>query len=144
VVGLPLSPEAVPACVAHVDEAIRLALTPLAAAARGLREDAFVLFVSSAAMTRSQRLWPHYVAAKAALEGLAGHTAQHHPGWRVAVARPPRMRTEMANGPASAFGAVPPGAAAAAIIARLLSAAATPGQVQFIDGAAIAHPTTAR
>lgn len=144
VVGLPLSPEAVPPCVAHVSEAVRLAITPLAVTAPNLRDDPFVLFVSSAAMTTSEFLWPHYVAAKAALEGLAAYAARHHPAWRVVVARPPRMRTEMANGPASSLGALPPSEAAARIVARLLSVPPAPGAVQLIDGAAFPGTTAAR
>lgn len=144
VVGLPLRPEAVPACLAHIDEALRLALTPLAVAGPRLRDGSFVLFISSTAMTRSQPLWPHYVAGKAALEGLAGHIARHHGRWRVMVARPPRMWTEMANGPGAAVGAAPPGAVAAVVVARLLGRAGTPGTVQLIDADAFAGSTTAR
>jgi NAD(P)-dependent dehydrogenase (short-subunit alcohol dehydrogenase family) len=144
VVGLPLRPEAVPACLAHIDEALRLALTPLAVAGPQLRDGSFVLFISSIAMTRSQPLWPHYVAGKAALEGLAGHVARHHRRWRVVVARPPRMWTEMANGPAGALGAASPAAVAAVVVARLLGPAGAPGTVQLIDADAFAGPTTAR
>jgi len=68
-------------------------------------DGAWLLFCSSAAMADPPLEWPHYVAAKGALEGLARWAAAARPDARVAVVRAPKMRTDLTSSPSGAVGA---------------------------------------
>jgi NAD(P)-dependent dehydrogenase (short-subunit alcohol dehydrogenase family) len=57
-------------------------------------------------MSAPPRDWPHYVAAKGAIEGLAAWLAAALPGVASVVVRPPKLQTEMTNTPAGRIGAV--------------------------------------
>ncbi|MFI9176347.1 SDR family NAD(P)-dependent oxidoreductase [Streptomyces lincolnensis] len=140
ILSLPVAAATVPESVDHVADATRLVLAPLAAAHELLAEQASVVFVSSSAVLEPPAAWPHYVAAKAAIEGLAGHLARHRPGLRVVVARPPRMWTEMTNGPSGAAGATPVGVVAGAVVRHLLSGPATPGRPDVLGPDALSGP----
>ncbi|MGW2386287.1 SDR family NAD(P)-dependent oxidoreductase [Streptomyces sp. NPDC001658] len=140
ILSLPVAAATVPECVDHVADAARLVLAPLAAAHELLAERAFVVFVSSSAVLEPPAAWPHYAAAKAAIEGLAGHLARHRPGLRVVVARPPRMWTEMTNGPAGAAGATPVGVVAGAVVRHLLSGPAASGRPDVLGPDALSGP----
>ena len=140
VLGQPVAPETVPASVEHVADATRLVLAPLAAAQEVLDDRASVVFVSSAAVDDPPATWPHYVAGKAAVEGLAGHLARHRPELRVVVARPPRMWTEMTNGPAGAAGTVPVGVVAGALVRHLVSGPARPGRAHVLTAEELSGP----
>jgi NAD(P)-dependent dehydrogenase (short-subunit alcohol dehydrogenase family) len=88
---------------------IMLAAVPLGALLPRLESDGgWIVFVSSSALSAPPRDWPHYVTAKAALEGLASWVAQTHPRLRTVVLRPPAMRTEMTNTPSGQIAAVAP------------------------------------
>jgi NAD(P)-dependent dehydrogenase (short-subunit alcohol dehydrogenase family) len=68
-------------------------------------QDAWLLFCSTAAMSAPPLEWPHYVAAKGAIEGLARWTAAARPDARVIVLRAPKMRTDFTSSPSGAVGA---------------------------------------
>ncbi len=100
----------------YVAASVRLAAVPLGALLPLLDDRGFVLFCSSAAVIAPPREWPHYVAAKGALEGLAGWTAVMAPSVRSVVARLPKMLTGMTNSPSMRLGAAAPEAIANRLI----------------------------
>jgi NAD(P)-dependent dehydrogenase (short-subunit alcohol dehydrogenase family) len=94
---------------AYVEENVRLTATPLGALLPQLDlEGGWVLFCSSAAVTAPPRDWPHYVAAKGALEALAEWLAASEPSLRSVVLRAPKLLTDLTNTPSGRIGAVPP------------------------------------
>jgi NAD(P)-dependent dehydrogenase (short-subunit alcohol dehydrogenase family)/acyl dehydratase len=90
----------------YVADSVRLAAVPLGAMLAQLGEGSWVVFSSSAALSAPPRDWPHYVSAKAALEGLARWLAAAAPATATVVLRPPAMRTEMTNTPTGQMAAV--------------------------------------
>jgi NAD(P)-dependent dehydrogenase (short-subunit alcohol dehydrogenase family) len=105
----------------YVATSVRLVAVPLGALLPRLADDGFVLFCSSAALAAPPRDWPHYVAAKGAIEGLARWTASTAPGLRSVVARLPKMLTDMTNSPSARVGAVAPESVARRLIEQLES-----------------------
>ena len=79
----------------------------------------WVVFCSSSALAAPPRDWPHYVRAKAALEGLAGWVAETSPRLRTVILRPPAMRTEMTNTPSGRIAPVATETIAAWVADRL-------------------------
>ncbi|MBF6327041.1 SDR family NAD(P)-dependent oxidoreductase [Nocardia transvalensis] len=130
---LPLAPDAVDAGIEFLSDSSRLVLSPLAVCAQRLRPDATVVLVSSEAVTDPPRWWPHYAAAKGALEGLAQYAARHHP-WRVVVARPPRLWTELTNTPGGRALSNPIGPVAAGIVGAFTAPGSVPGEVTVLGG----------
>jgi NAD(P)-dependent dehydrogenase (short-subunit alcohol dehydrogenase family)/acyl dehydratase len=118
--ALPLHPDAVPAALAYISESMAMTLRPLSEILPNVEPGGWLAFVSSSFVADPPAAWPHYVAAKGAVEALAAYCRKHS-GLRVATVRPPRMRTDMANGPTSAIGAVAPEAVAAAVVQWVLS-----------------------
>jgi NAD(P)-dependent dehydrogenase (short-subunit alcohol dehydrogenase family) len=111
----------------YVAAALRLATVPLGALLPLLERDGFVLFCSSSAVSAPPRDWPHYVAAKSALEGLAAWTAAANPGVRSVAARLPKMLTAMTNSPSMRLGAAAPEPVALRLAALLEPGAVQPG-----------------
>ena len=72
-----------------------------------LLDESWVVFCSSAAISAPPRDWPHYVAAKGAIEGLGAWLAAAAPRVASVVMRPPKLQTELTNTPAGRIGAVP-------------------------------------
>jgi NAD(P)-dependent dehydrogenase (short-subunit alcohol dehydrogenase family) len=103
----------------YVADGIRLVAAPLGALLPLLDEDGFILFCSSAALDAPPREWPHYVAAKGAIEGLAAWASDARPMARVVVARLPKMLTGMTNSPGMRIGAVAPDVIAERLVDRL-------------------------
>lgn len=56
-----------------------------------------VLNVSTAYLKRPRAQYPHYLAAKAAIEGLTRALAAEFPALRFVIVRPPRMLTDQTN-----------------------------------------------
>jgi NAD(P)-dependent dehydrogenase (short-subunit alcohol dehydrogenase family) len=105
---------------AYVGENIRLAATPLGALLPQLDpRGGWVLFCSSAALTAPPRDWPHYVAAKGALEALAEWLAASQPTIRSVVLRAPKLLTDLTNTPSGRIGAVAPSELAHWVASRL-------------------------
>ena len=105
----------------YVAASVRLAAVPLGALLHLVEADGFVLFCSSSAVAAPPHDWPHYVAAKGALEGLAGLDCGCRPGVRSVVARLPKMLTGMTNSPGMRLGAAAPEAIARRLVDRLES-----------------------
>jgi NAD(P)-dependent dehydrogenase (short-subunit alcohol dehydrogenase family) len=92
----------------YVAASVLLASAPLGALLSRVRRDGgWVMFTSSSALAAPPRDWPHYVTAKAALEGLARWVAETSPSLRTVILRPPAMRTEMTNTPSGRIAPVP-------------------------------------
>jgi len=105
---------------AYLADSVRLAAVPLGALLPLVdRDRGWIVFCSSSALSAPPRDWPHYVAAKGALEGLAGWVAQNAPGIRVVVLRPPKMRTAITSTPGGRLGAASVESVAAWTAARL-------------------------
>ncbi len=90
----------------YVGASVELVAAPLGAL-MPLLDDSWVLFCSSAALSAPPRDWPHYVAAKGAIEGLGAWLAAVAPRVASVVVRPPKLKTELTNTPAGRIGAVP-------------------------------------
>lgn len=114
-----LTPEVVGEVREFVDDAVRMVLTPLVYGGPTLGRG-WVLLVSTAEMeeTESGR-WPHYRAAKAAVETLVSDYSVAR-GVRAMVARPPKMSTDMTSGPLSRLASLPPEQIAASIVRALV------------------------
>lgn len=137
-----LHPDATRATLDFVSTSIATALVPLAEAQRLLSADGWLVVISSSALDDPPAGWPHYVVAKAALEGAAAYCARHTDG-RVIVVRAPRMWTDSVNTPLGRSGAAEKEQVAAAIVRRILAGEAT-GRPEILtpeeltDGAGIA------
>lgn len=78
----------------YVDAALAVVEGPLSAALPALSIFCgTVVIVSSSAVVNSPREWPHYVAAKKAVEKLAWSLARINPTVRFIILRPPRLLT---------------------------------------------------
>lgn len=117
--SLPLSLAATSSALNYVQQSLQLAWTPLAAGTERLRDGGSLVMLSSAAVEAPPGLWPHYVAAKTALEGLAQYCAGQG-RWRVTIARPPRLWTELTNSATGRIGTVPTEYVAARIVERIV------------------------
>ncbi|GHI04294.1 hypothetical protein AQI88_26015 [Streptomyces cellostaticus] len=100
------------------------------------------LVISSAALREPPRDWPHYVAAKSAVEGLVHWAARHHPGVAFHLARPGMLWTEQTNSPSARETAGPVEPVAAQLVRRLLEPAAA-GGVPHLIGEEAAGPVPA-
>jgi NAD(P)-dependent dehydrogenase (short-subunit alcohol dehydrogenase family) len=117
---MPLHPDASPAMVRFVASSVAMMLVPLAEALQLLAPDGWLVITSSSAVDDPPQAWPHYVLAKAALEGAAAYCARRSAA-RVLVARPPMMWTDSMNTPLARFGAAAPEQVAAAIVRWAMS-----------------------
>lgn len=115
---LPLHVDAGDVAAEYVNDSVRHCWAPVAACRDLLHAGAFIVIISSCAVTDPPAMWPHYVAAKGALESLALYFARNFP-WRVVLARPPRLRTDLTNTPLGHSGAVTPEIVAAEIVTAL-------------------------
>lgn len=90
-----LSEETTEALTDHVTEALRLVAVPLSAFTPLLDAGAGRLLVmSSQFLDRPGPDWPHYAAAKGAVEQLVRSCSPAHPQWRILLARLPPLDTD--------------------------------------------------
>ncbi|WP_372349325.1 SDR family NAD(P)-dependent oxidoreductase [Streptomyces sp. KL116D] len=101
------------------------------------------LVISSAALREPPRDWPHYVAAKSAVEGLVQWAARHHPGVTFHLARPGMLRTEQTNSPGARETAGPVEPVAAGLVHHVLNPPPADGVPHVIDEAALTPATAA-
>jgi NAD(P)-dependent dehydrogenase (short-subunit alcohol dehydrogenase family)/acyl dehydratase len=117
--ALPMHRDAAPVALTYLERSVAMTLYPLVEVLPHIAPGGWLAFVSSPAATDPPLTWPHYVAAKGAVEALAAY-CRRHSGLRVVTIRPPHMRTDMVNGPTGAIGAVAPEVVAAAIVRWVL------------------------
>jgi acyl dehydratase/NAD(P)-dependent dehydrogenase (short-subunit alcohol dehydrogenase family) len=115
-----LHPAASDSTLRFVRSSLAMALVPLAEALPVLSTDGWVILMSSSGLDDPPEAWPHYMVAKAALEGLAAY-CERHTGARTLVARAPRMWTDSTNTPLGRLGAVPKEQVAATIVRWAMS-----------------------
>ncbi|ASO20689.1 NAD(P)-dependent dehydrogenase (short-subunit alcohol dehydrogenase family)/acyl dehydratase [Actinoalloteichus hoggarensis] len=118
----------------YVADAVRLVWTPLAAMLDRLGgRRARCVIVSSDAVRSNPFDWPHYVAAKSAIEGLVRWAAHHHPTVEFFLTRPGALRTDQMNTPGARLTAAPVEPVAAAVVRRLCDATPPAGNPELLD-----------
>jgi NAD(P)-dependent dehydrogenase (short-subunit alcohol dehydrogenase family) len=90
------------------------------------------LVVSSSAVTTPPADWPHYVAAKYAVEGLTHWAAAQHPDTEFFVTRPGMLLTEQMNTPGGRERAVAVEPVAAVLVRRLADVAPATDRPEFV------------
>ncbi len=127
-VPLALTASSATALADYVGQSVRLAAVPLGALLPGLDPTSgWVAICSSSALAAPPREWPHYVAAKGALEGLAAWVAASHPRLRTVVVRPPKMLTAMTSTPSGGIDAAATDEVALWTVQRLAADQIAPG-----------------
>ncbi|MGW1375428.1 SDR family NAD(P)-dependent oxidoreductase [Streptomyces sp. NPDC002446] len=128
---------------AFLTASLRLVSAPLAGLLPALEPGrGTCLVLSSAALREPPRDWPHYVAAKSAVEGLVHWAARHHPGVGFLLARPGMLWTEQTNSPSARETAGPVEPVAAQLVHRLLEPVPADG-VPHLVGEETAGPLPA-
>ncbi len=118
--ALRLELNALPRIQEYIGRATALVLTPLCGFLELLNESGgCAVIVSSMAVEQPVREWPHYIAAKNGIEGLARIAPLQYPRIAALIVRPERLLTEMANTPMGRRNALPPQYMAAQIVERL-------------------------
>ncbi len=104
----------------YLSRATALVLAPLCTFLELLNESGgCAVVISSTAVEQPVREWPHYVAAKRAIEGFATIAPLQYPRTSALIVRPERLLTEMTNTPMGRRHAVPPEQMASQIVERL-------------------------
>lgn len=105
---------------AYLQQATALVLNPLCVFMGMLdASGGRAVIVSSASAQRPVKEWPHYVAAKKAVEGLAEVAALQYPRVPTVIVRPNKLLTEMTNTPLGRKNAEPPGRVASRVVDHL-------------------------
>jgi NAD(P)-dependent dehydrogenase (short-subunit alcohol dehydrogenase family) len=110
-----LHPDASEATLRFVAASVAMTLVPLAEALQLLSAEGWLVLTSSWALDDPPATWPHYIVAKAAIEGAAAYCARHTPA-AVLVVRPPKMWTDSTNTPLGRIGAAATEEVAGAIV----------------------------
>lgn len=106
----------------YLTDATNLVLGPLCAFLDLLNEsDGCAVVISSSAVEKPVREWPHYVAAKSAVEAFAAVAPLQYPRTSTLIVRPDRLLTEMTNTPMGRRNALPPSHMARQIVEKLLN-----------------------
>ncbi|MFI9811775.1 SDR family NAD(P)-dependent oxidoreductase [Saccharothrix variisporea] len=122
----PVHVDAVLPAVGQLGRALTTSLLPLAALLPWLAADrGWLVFTSTAALDNPRTDWLHYTAGKVAAEHYVRHLASRH-RLPLLVTRPPAMRTELTNGPATALAARAPEEVAADVTRWVLDHHAPP------------------
>jgi NAD(P)-dependent dehydrogenase (short-subunit alcohol dehydrogenase family) len=117
---LRLEPNAVGRIGAYIDLAVSLTLAPLSEFLELLnRSDGCAVIISSVYVEHPVKEFPHYVAAKQAVEMLGRVASLQYRCVRTLIVRPQKMLTSMTNTPLGRMGTASPGLIANRIAARL-------------------------
>ena len=121
VMPMRLEPETTARLADYVKDNVALVSAPLAACAPLLSQSkGCVVALSSSYVKELPADFPHYIAAKQAIEGLVHAASRQHADIGYVIARPPRLHTDLTNAPLSRAQALPPEVAAARIRRALL------------------------
>jgi NAD(P)-dependent dehydrogenase (short-subunit alcohol dehydrogenase family) len=115
-----LHPAASGATLRFLQSSMAMTVVPLAEALQVLSPEGWLVVLSSSGLDDPPEGWPHYTAAKAALEAAAAY-CERRTSARVLVARAPKMWTDSTNTPLGRFGAIPTEQVAAAIVRWAMS-----------------------
>jgi NAD(P)-dependent dehydrogenase (short-subunit alcohol dehydrogenase family) len=133
-VPLPVHVAAMARIREHINESVALVGEPLAALLPLLaRRNGWCVVVSSTAVTDPPADWPHYVAAKAAIEGFIRVAAHQHRDVRFLILRPPRLATDLTNTPLGHVGALCPEDVVSALLRRLIGPVPPRGEAELLD-----------
>jgi NAD(P)-dependent dehydrogenase (short-subunit alcohol dehydrogenase family) len=120
VLPLLLEPNAAGRIRTYIDLAVSLTLAPLSEFLELLnRSDGCAVIISSIYVEQPVKEFPHYVAAKRAVEALGCVASMQYPRVCTLIVRPPKLLTAMTNTPIGRLGAASPGLFANRIAARL-------------------------
>ncbi|MBX3237771.1 MAG: SDR family NAD(P)-dependent oxidoreductase [Nitrospiraceae bacterium] len=90
--------EKIPQFQEFVHRSLEMVSTPLSALLEALSEKSgWNIAVSSAFVADLPVEWPHYIAAKSAIEGLVHWASVHYPLVQGVIVRPPRLLTDQTN-----------------------------------------------
>jgi NAD(P)-dependent dehydrogenase (short-subunit alcohol dehydrogenase family) len=129
-----IEPAAATRIVDYVGRSVAMTAIPLSHAIDAVAtRRGTLLMISSACVHGDSVDWPHYVAAKGAIEGLARVVAAEFPAVRVIVARPPRLRTDFSNAPLARGEAMAPSRMAAILVERVGAARPEGGGVEIME-----------
>ena len=119
---------------AYIKQSTDLVLAPLCSFLPLLNQSGgCAVIVSSSAVEKPVREWPHYVAAKSAIESFGSVAPLQYPNVRTLIVRPERLLTEMTNTPMGRQNALPPLQVARQITNKLQSPP-LPGTVEVFRG----------
>lgn len=105
---------------AYINLAVSLALTPLCWFLDLLNSsNGCAVIISSLAVEQPVSEWPHYIAAKQAVEMLARVASLQYPRVHMLIVRPPKLLTTLTNTPMGRLGAMSPGLFANHLATRL-------------------------
>jgi NAD(P)-dependent dehydrogenase (short-subunit alcohol dehydrogenase family) len=110
-----LHPAASSSTLGFVRSSLAMTLVALAETLEVLAPDGWLVVVSSSGLDDPPEVWPHYMIAKSALEGVAAYCERHTTAG-VLVARAPKMWTDSTNTSLGRLSAVPKEQVAAAIV----------------------------
>lgn len=128
-----IEPESVERMNRYVHDSVALVTAPLAALLDDLAGSrGQVVVVSSQAVCDPVAEWPHYLAAKGAIEALTNAAASEQREIGFLLVRPPRLLTHLSDAPLARAAALAPEAVSVAILERLAEGL-DPGTVQIID-----------
>lgn len=102
---------------AYIARALELVSVPLAVFADTVAQS--TVLISTIYVESCPREFPHYVAAKAAAEGLLRVVARQHRHAAYLIVRPPKLRTDMTNTPQGSSDALAPEVVASQLADRL-------------------------
>ncbi len=121
ILPLRLEPNAAGRIGAYINLAVSLTLAPLSEFSELLpnQSPSRAVIISSAAVDHPVREWPHYIAAKQAVEALGRVAVLQYPCIRTLIVRPQKLLTDLTNTPMGRLGAASPWLVASRIAARL-------------------------
>jgi NAD(P)-dependent dehydrogenase (short-subunit alcohol dehydrogenase family) len=107
-----------------VDQSLALVATPLAASLEMLDvSNGWVVLISSEYAVSAPPEFPHYVAAKRAIEGLVTSAVKQFANIHLLIVRPPRLLTDQTNSSTGREGALAVESVATKIISRIVGTA---------------------
>ena len=127
-----LDPEAVGRIVDHVAESVAFAAHPLTFCLPLVESSGgYVVFSSALTVVWPRPEWPHYVAAKLAVEGLIAAAVTEFPGVTGLIVRYPRLLTDYVTH-LSGHRATPPAQVLTRLVERL-KAPPAPGRCEVLE-----------
>jgi NAD(P)-dependent dehydrogenase (short-subunit alcohol dehydrogenase family)/acyl dehydratase len=133
VLPMRLEPNAAERIGAYIHQGVSLTLTPLCEFLELLNQsNGCAVIISSIFVEHPVREFPHYVAAKGAVETLVRVASLQYPRVCSLIVRPPKLLTAMTNTPIGRRGAASPGLFANRIAARL-EGPMEPGKTEILS-----------
>lgn len=91
------------------------------------------IFISSSAVKEATADWPHYVAAKSAIEGLVRTAALEYPDVQYSIVRFKKLLTDLTNTPMGSKGAISPDLAANELVEKINSLSGNRGEIVIFE-----------